>query len=159
MIKSIINHKYVMKTVGTRFQLTQSWAVRPWPKKSHTMNFVEYGLKNSVPVGSIGSLHVLSGCRNVNHENVSESRSSIHGQAFIQWLLSFFSFHSLLSPFFSVPLSRGLLHIIQALSYHLGPTLVDHPNTHLSICPIRRPYQFFVSCSDQGNTVQGSSPH
>ena len=89
--------------VGTRFSLTQSWMIRPWPKKSHTMKFVEYGLKNSVPVDPNGSLHVLSGCRNVNHENVSESRSSIHGQTFIQWLLSFFSLHSLLSPFSPSP--------------------------------------------------------
>ena len=48
------------------------------------MKFVEYGLKNSVPVGSNGSLHVLSGCRNVNQENVTESGSSIHGYALIQ---------------------------------------------------------------------------
>ena len=77
--------------VGTRFSLTRSWMIRPWPKKSHTMKFVEYGLKNSVPIGSNGSLHVLSGCRNINHENVSLSQSSIHGQTFIQWLFSFLS--------------------------------------------------------------------
>ena len=70
--------------VGTRFSLTRSWTIRPWPKKSHTMKFVEYGLKNSVLVGSNGSLHVLSGYRNVNQENVCESGSSIHGYALIQ---------------------------------------------------------------------------
>ena len=64
------------------------------------MKFVEYGLKNLVPVGSDGLLHVLSGCRNVNQENVCESGSFIHGHAFIQWLLAFLS--SLL-PFFPSP--------------------------------------------------------
>ena len=48
------------------------------------MKFVEYGLKNLVPVGSNGSLHVLSGCRKVNQENVSGSGSSTHGLALIQ---------------------------------------------------------------------------
>ena len=48
------------------------------------MNFVEYGLKNLVPVGLDGLLHVLSGCRNVNEENGCESESFIHGNAFIQ---------------------------------------------------------------------------
>ena len=52
---------------------------------------------------------------------------------------------------FSSPSLGGLLH--------LGFTLVDHPNPYLSTCPIRHPYQFFVSCSDQGNTVQRSSFH
>ena len=48
------------------------------------MNLVEYGLKNLVPVSLDGSLHVLSGYRNVNQENVSGNGSSIHGFAFIQ---------------------------------------------------------------------------
>ena len=48
------------------------------------MNFVEYGLKNSVPVGLDGSLHVLGRCKNVNQENGYESGSFIHGYAFIQ---------------------------------------------------------------------------
>ena len=58
--------------------------VRPWPKRSHTMNFVEYGLKNLVPVGLNGSLHVLSRYRNENEENGCESESFIHGHTFIQ---------------------------------------------------------------------------
>ena len=48
------------------------------------MNFVEYGLKNLVPVGLNGSLHVLSSYRNENEENGCESGSFIHGHAFIQ---------------------------------------------------------------------------
>ena len=79
-----IYYKSKIMIVGTRFSLTRSWTIRPRPKKSHTMKFVEYGLKNLVPVGSKGSLHVLSGCRNVNQENVSGNGSSIHGFAFIQ---------------------------------------------------------------------------
>ena len=78
----------VLPTDGANYSCTiflaQILLIRSWPKKSHTMKFVEYGLKNSVPIDPNGSLHVLSGCRNVNYENVSESRSSIHGQAFIQ---------------------------------------------------------------------------
>ena len=58
--------------------------VRPWPKKSHTMNLVKYGLKNLVSVGLDGSLHVLSGYRNVNEENGCENGSFIHDYAFIQ---------------------------------------------------------------------------
>ena len=61
--------------------------IRPWPKKSHTMNLVEYGLKNLVSVGLDGSLHVLSGYRNVNEKNGCESGSFIHGYVFIQWIL------------------------------------------------------------------------
>ena len=49
----------------------------------------------------------------------------------------------------------GLLHIIQALYYHLGFTLVDHPNPYLSTSPIRHPYQFFVSCSGQVALFKG----
>ena len=56
---------------------------------------------------------------------------------------------------FPSPSLGGLLHIIQTLSYHLGFTLVDHSNPYLSTCPIRHPYQFFVSCSDQGSTFRG----
>ena len=65
--------------------------VRPWPKRSHTMNFVEYGLKNLVPVGLNGSLHVLSRYRIENEKNGCESGSFIHGHAFIQWLPAFLS--------------------------------------------------------------------
>ena len=48
------------------------------------MNFVEYGLKNLVSVGSDGSLHVLNGYRNVNQEDGWGTRSFIHGHAFVQ---------------------------------------------------------------------------
>ena len=59
------------------------------------MKFVEYGLKNSASVGSNGASHILDRYRNVNQENVTKSRSSIHGSDLIQWLLPFLS--SLLS--------------------------------------------------------------
>ena len=63
------------------------------------------------------------------------------------------------SPLFFVPSLWGLLYIIQALPDHLGFTLVDHSNPYLSTYFIRQPFQSFVSCDSQGNTIQGSSPH
>ena len=63
------------------------------------------------------------------------------------------------SPLFLVPSLWGLLYIIQAFPDHLDFTLVDHLSPHLSTYPIRHPFQSFVSCGSQGNTVQGSSPH
>ena len=77
------------------------------------MNFVEYGLKNSVSVGSDGSLHVLSGYRNVNQENGCGTGSFIHGYAFIQWILAFFSL-----PFPFLPSSLlGDSYILYRLSF------------------------------------------
>ena len=97
------------RIVGTRFSLTRSWTIRPRPKKSHTKKFVEYGLKNSAPVGSNGSLHVLSGCRSVNQEKC------IWKWKFYSWICSHTmtsSFSLLSPPLFSVPLFGGLLHMI-----------------------------------------------
>ena len=77
------------------------------------MNLVKYGLKNLVPVGLDGSLHVFIGCRSVNEENGHESGSFIHGLC-IHTVnpgsppLSPLSFSSL----FSSPILRRLLHII-----------------------------------------------
>ena len=47
------------------------------------MKFVEYGLKNSVSVGSNSASHILDRYRNVNQENVTPTRSSIHGSHLI----------------------------------------------------------------------------
>ena len=69
------------------------------------MSFVEYGLKNSVPVGLDGSLHVLGRYRNVNQENGYESGTvevlfmAMH--SYNESLL-----FSLLSPPFRPPLLR-----------------------------------------------------
>ena len=61
--------------------------------------------------------------------------------------------------YFFGPLLMGVLsHYISPLD-HLDPTLVDHLNFHLSVCPIRHPLRFSVSCGSQENTVQGSSKH
>ena len=57
------------------------------------------------------------------------------------------------SPLFLVPSLWGLLYIIEALPDYLGFTLVDHPSPHLSTYPIRHPFQSFVSCGNQDNTV------
>ena len=107
--------------VGTRFLLTRSWIIRPWPKKSHTTKFVEYGLKNSVSVGSDGSLHVLSGCRNVNQENRCE-RWKFHSWTCFHTKTSCFFFSSPL-PSFSVPPFWG------TLTCDIGPLLSSGPYT------------------------------
>ena len=44
------------------------------------------------------------------------------------------------SSLFHVPSFWGLLYIIEALSNHLGFTLVDHPSPHLNIYPIKHPF-------------------
>ena len=66
------------------------------------------------------------------------------------------------SPFFSLfPISNlwRISYIIQLLFLYLDLTLVDHLSHYLSVCPIRHLLQFSVSCSSQGNTIQGFSPH
>ena len=61
--------------------------------------------------------------------------------------------------YFFGPVLMGVLsHYIAPLD-HLDPTLVDHLSFHLSVCPIRHPFWFSVSCGSQENTVQGSSKH
>lgn len=42
---------------------------------------------------------------------------------------------------------------------HPPPTLIHHPNHHLSSCPIKLLLQLFLSCDLLGNTVQRSTPH
>ena len=55
--------------------------------------------------------------------------------------------------YFFGPVLMGVLsHYIAPLD-HLDPTLVDHLNFHLSVCPIRHPFWFSVSCGSQENTV------
>ena len=145
-----------MGIVGTRFLLTRTWTIRPWPKRSHTINFCR------VWVGELGLSWIKRFVAWAQAIQKHESRKWMSKWKFYSWacirtmnLCS--SVSSLLFfPFFSL---EGLLHIIQAFFYHLGLTLVDHSNPHLSTCSIRHPYQFFVSCSDQGSTVQGSSLH
>ena len=60
---------------------------------------------------------------------------------------------------FPIPFSWGFFHILQLLSDHLDPTLVDHLTPHLSAHPIKHPFQPSMSCGSQGSTVQRSSPH
>ena len=53
------------------------------------------------------------------------------------------------------PLSGGFFLIIQPFSLDLGLPLVDRAGHWI----IRRPSKSFVSCGNQDNAVQGSSPH
>ena len=104
--------------------------VKPWPKRSHTMNFVEYGLKNLVSVGLDGSLHVLSGYRNVNEENGCENGSFIHDYAFIQWILVLLpSLLSLFRPFSRPPFLRDsyILYRLSFLIWALHLLIIQTP--------------------------------
>ena len=57
------------------------------------------------------------------------------------------------------PSSCDLSGYISFCSLHLGHPSVDHIGRYLSICPIQRFPQLAVSCSRQGDTVQGSFLH
>ena len=63
------------------------------------------------------------------------------------------------SLYFSIPFSWRVSYIIQLTLGHLDPTLVDYLSPYLSARPIKHPFQPFVSCGSQGNTVQRSSPY
>ena len=63
-------------------------------------------------------------------------------------LISFF--------FFSISHSWRVSHVIYLLLIDLGPPFVDHAGCYFSACPICRLLQLSVSCSNQGDTVQGS---
>ena len=70
-----------------------------------------------------------------------------------------FDCYSTFSLFFPIPSHRGSLTLyIPPLDY-LDSTLVNHLSLHLSVCPIRDPLWFFVSCGSQCNIVLGSSRH
>ena len=60
---------------------------------------------------------------------------------------------------FSILYPWRISYIIQFLLDDLDPILVDHLSHYLSVCPIRHPLQFSVSCGNQNSTVQESSPH
>ena len=60
---------------------------------------------------------------------------------------------------FLIPSPWKVSYIIQLPLDYLDPTLVDHLNPYLSVCPIRHPFWLSVSYGNQGSTVQGSSPH
>ena len=69
---------------------------------------------------------------------------------------------SLLSSFlriFLIPFSQRILYIIQVSLNHLNPTPVVHLRLHLSICSIRHPFWFSMSCNNQSFTIQMFSPH
>ena len=67
-------------------------------------------------------------------------------------LISFFFFFS------NLPFLEGF-SVIYVLPIDLGPPFVDHAGCYLSACPIYRLLQLSVSCSNQGDIVQGSFPH
>ena len=62
--------------------------------------------------------------------------------------------------FFQIPPSSWKAsYIIYPLSVDLGPPFVGHAGHFSSACPINRLLKPFVSCSNQGSTIQGSFPH
>ena len=63
-----------------------------------------------------------------------------------------------LPPFFS-PCSWRASYVIYLLFIDLGHPSIDHTGCYLSAYPICRLLQLAVSCSKQGDTVQGSLPH
>ena len=63
------------------------------------------------------------------------------------------------SMIFSILHSWKVSYIIQSLLNYLDPTLVDYLSPYSSICPIRHLIWLSISCGNQDNTVQGSSPH
>ena len=70
-----------------------------------------------------------------------------------------FDCYSILSLFFQSLPHGGVSYIIQLNLDHFDSTLVDHLRPYLSVCPIRHPLWFSVSCGSQGSTIQGSSLH
>ena len=60
---------------------------------------------------------------------------------------------------FMILYPQRVSYIIQFLLDYLDSTLVDHLSHYLSACPIRHPLWLSVSCGNQDNTVQRSSPH
>ena len=67
--------------------------------------------------------------------------------------------------FLLFPLLSSFLHsrrassVIYLLLIDLGRPFVDHAGRYLSACPIRRLPQLAMSCSKQGDTIQGSFLH
>ena len=60
---------------------------------------------------------------------------------------------------FPIPSSWSVSYIIQLPLDYLDPTLIDHLSLYLYTCPIRHLIWLSVSCDNQDNTVQRSSPH
>ena len=67
--------------------------------------------------------------------------------------------YNVLSLLFRSPLHGGSFTLYIPPLDHLHPTLVDHPSPYLSTYLIRHLLWFFVSCDNQGSTVQRYSSH
>ena len=67
--------------------------------------------------------------------------------------------YSVFSTDFLISSPWRIFHIIYAYFADHSPPFVDYAGHYLSVCPIRRPPQSFVSCGNQDSTIQGSSPH
>ena len=60
---------------------------------------------------------------------------------------------------FPIPHPWRISYIIYAHFTDPGSSFVDYTDHYLSVYPIRRPLQSFVSCGNQDSTIQGSSAH
>ena len=90
------------------------------------------------------------------------SSSMFSYRSFLGWKeqqSSFFNLPFFLSPIPGRPLTLYASYVIYLFSIDLGHQFVDHAGCYLNACPICRLIQLVVSCSNQGDTVQGSFLH